>query len=468
MTEKYKLLFNGEFVQGQNPESVKKNLSALFKTDIEKINQMLSSLPVLIRKDMDLSTASKYKETLEKAGALCCIEEMAEGQKTNTPPAQTSVKQKYEVVFHGEVLMDYDLDQVKKGMANLYKTDMVRIEQLFARLPAVIRREVDLETASMYREMMKQVGASCLIRPVQPKPGAVPVSDQAEKPSVKAQGSASPKQTVNSAPSANPAISQQVSPGAAPSQQTENESIDRPVSNDGGAEVLRPVGTKGLHDPVPACTSPGCITCPQCHFEQPSSGQCAQCGFALQDASEPEVTREAQEKASDPGAAPSTPDGQPGGTPNTLFNYEKPVRREIMMMVIGSAVIGFVVGFFGGGLFDPWGKQGLTAAILNFFLFGGWVLAEDVGLLYARNLKGAKTRMKLIFAGALWGGLWVSFFYGLESFFNPVVPGTVLFSLFSALIGGLIIGWIISAICTIKLSGMMVTIRSPGERFEST
>ena len=456
MTEKYKLLFNGEFVQGQDPESVKKNLSALFKTDIEKINQMLSSMPVLIRKDMDLSTASRYKETLEKAGALCCIEEMAEGQETNTPPAQTCVKQKYDVVFHGELLMNNDLDQVKKGMANLYKTDMVKIEQLFAHLPAVIRREVDLETASMYREMMKQVGAICLIRPVQPKPSASPVSSQAEKPSVNAQGSASPKQTVNSVSSANPTNSQQVSAAAAPSQNTENESIDRTVSNDEVAEVLKPSGTKGLHDPEPACTPPGCITCPQCHFEQPSSGECTQCGFALQDASEPEVHREAQEKAPDPGTAPSTPDRRPQGFLGTLFNCEKPVAREMKNILIGSAIIGLVVGFFGGGLFDPWGKQGLAAAILNFFLFGGWALAEDLGLLYARNLKGVRTRMKLILVGALWGGLWVSFFYGLESFFNPVVPGTVLFSLFSGLIGGMIIGFIISAICTIKLSDMML------------
>ena len=68
-------------------------------------------------------------------------------------------------------------------------------------------------------------------------------------------------------------------------------------------------------------------------------------------------------------------------------------------------------------------------------------------------------------------GIMVGLYYGSVRYDMGFVPGIKAFAaavlggignITGAMIGGLIIGWIISAICTIKLSGMMVNMRHPG------
>lgn len=69
----YNIIFRGEIAEGQDIEEVKKNLAALFKVTDEKIEQLFSGRPVRIKKKVDHATANKYKEAMEKAGALCSI-----------------------------------------------------------------------------------------------------------------------------------------------------------------------------------------------------------------------------------------------------------------------------------------------------------------------------------------------------------------------------------------------------------
>ena len=120
MKDKHKIVFYGEIAEGQDLETVKKNLSVLFKTDMEKVEGLLSKPSVLIKKDIDFPTASRYQEILKKAGAICKVEPMISEQKSVPVSAQPDENQaKYEVIFYGELVEGEDLTTVKKRLASL-------------------------------------------------------------------------------------------------------------------------------------------------------------------------------------------------------------------------------------------------------------------------------------------------------------------------------------------------------------
>ena len=69
----YNIIFRGEIAEGQDIDEVKKNMAALFKVSDEKTEQLFSKRAVNIKKSVDHATTLKYKEAIEKAGALCSI-----------------------------------------------------------------------------------------------------------------------------------------------------------------------------------------------------------------------------------------------------------------------------------------------------------------------------------------------------------------------------------------------------------
>ena len=66
----YNIIFRGEIAEGKDIGEVKKNLASLFKVNDEKIEKLFSGRPVNIKKNVEQSTALKYKAAIEKAGAL--------------------------------------------------------------------------------------------------------------------------------------------------------------------------------------------------------------------------------------------------------------------------------------------------------------------------------------------------------------------------------------------------------------
>ena len=73
--KKYDLIFEGKVAEGQNRATVAKNLMVLLKTDEAGVKRLFSGDPAVIKKGMDKETAMKYKQAMNKAGALCRIEE---------------------------------------------------------------------------------------------------------------------------------------------------------------------------------------------------------------------------------------------------------------------------------------------------------------------------------------------------------------------------------------------------------
>ena len=88
-------------------------------------------------------------------------------------------EKKYHVVFSGEVAEGEAIDNIKERMAVLFKTSSANIDALFKQKNAVIKRNVDEETAQKYVLMIRKTGAICRIAPADP---ASAPSSQAQKP----------------------------------------------------------------------------------------------------------------------------------------------------------------------------------------------------------------------------------------------------------------------------------------------
>ncbi|MGA1796563.1 MAG: hypothetical protein ACMUIL_11965 [bacterium] len=395
MAERYKLLFHGETVEGQDCETVKRNLAALFRIDAEKINRLFSTLPITIKKDVDRATAEQYRNVLEKAGALCRIEPMEEDPKMAPSPQEQPEGQRfqYEVVFYGECIKGFPFPAVKQGLADIYKTDLEKIDELLSRLPVVVKRNVDLETATHYQGMMRQIGANCLIRPILPPQG---------------QSGTGPCRTEKGAGPASPSA-------PAEAQHTiQHAGAATPVSGNGAGNAPsdRPVRQADAYP-----------------LSSPEQGM--------------------------PASAMTDPGGHEGRL-HVLFHVGCTVRREMQKVILGSAVIGGIAGYMWGGLYDPWGGSGMAAAVLNLFLFGGWACVESFALVCARDLLRVRSRSWLIAAGATVGGLWVGVFSALRMSANPLLPGSLGTNMAFGLIVGMLIGIAISALYAVGMSGMVL------------
>lgn len=94
----YNLIFHGVIAEGQDAETVRKNIAELFKVSDDKVERLFSGRPVAVKKNVDHVTALKYQSAFKKAGALCSIEPFsvmadkkssAEEEPSRKTPAQT-------------------------------------------------------------------------------------------------------------------------------------------------------------------------------------------------------------------------------------------------------------------------------------------------------------------------------------------------------------------------------------------
>jgi hypothetical protein len=72
----YKVVFEGEILEGSQVQEVKRALAKLYNTGEDKIERFFSGKRLAIKKDVDYETAMKYVKAFERAGALCRVEEL--------------------------------------------------------------------------------------------------------------------------------------------------------------------------------------------------------------------------------------------------------------------------------------------------------------------------------------------------------------------------------------------------------
>jgi len=73
----------------------------------------------------------------------------------------------YKLVFDGRILEGHSLDDVKKRLTGLLKSDSKKIELLLATAPLAIKSNIDYPTASKYKETLGAAGVSCQIERIQ-------------------------------------------------------------------------------------------------------------------------------------------------------------------------------------------------------------------------------------------------------------------------------------------------------------
>jgi hypothetical protein len=73
----YNVILDGEVIDGFNKQETQDRLARLFKIKPNVAARMLNGVSLKVKEAVDLSTAEKYRETLEKAGAKCRIEEIS-------------------------------------------------------------------------------------------------------------------------------------------------------------------------------------------------------------------------------------------------------------------------------------------------------------------------------------------------------------------------------------------------------
>lgn len=88
--ELFEIAFSGQISAGANPEEVKARVGKMFNADDAKLAQLFSGKRMVIKKNVDHATASKYKTALSRAGADCEIKSMNESSVADPVDAETS------------------------------------------------------------------------------------------------------------------------------------------------------------------------------------------------------------------------------------------------------------------------------------------------------------------------------------------------------------------------------------------
>jgi hypothetical protein len=69
----------------------------------------------------------------------------------------------YEIVFYGNLVEGFSIDETKKHVAQLFKTNVDQVERMFTGKRVVIRNKLDQDTALKYIVAMQKRGAACQI-----------------------------------------------------------------------------------------------------------------------------------------------------------------------------------------------------------------------------------------------------------------------------------------------------------------
>jgi len=73
MDERYNVYFAGQVLDGYDVHSVRDKLANIFSADQPTLNKLFSGKAQLIKRDCDKTTALKYKDAMERAGAVPII-----------------------------------------------------------------------------------------------------------------------------------------------------------------------------------------------------------------------------------------------------------------------------------------------------------------------------------------------------------------------------------------------------------
>ena len=95
--ELFEVAFSGVIREGENSEDVKARVGKMFKADEAKVAQLFSGKRIVIKKKVDLQTATKYENALKKAGAVCELKSLTPPETPVVAPASSPAEAPVEV-----------------------------------------------------------------------------------------------------------------------------------------------------------------------------------------------------------------------------------------------------------------------------------------------------------------------------------------------------------------------------------
>lgn len=89
MEQRYNILFSGQLLEGQQLDQVRAKLATLFNADQQTLDRLFSGKPQVLKRDCDKSTAQKYKQAMERAGARPVIQAAQASEDTKAAAPAT-------------------------------------------------------------------------------------------------------------------------------------------------------------------------------------------------------------------------------------------------------------------------------------------------------------------------------------------------------------------------------------------
>jgi len=83
MSERYRLVFRGELLEGQHSAVVKKKLGKALNLDGDRLEVLFSGKAVTLKKDADTPTAARFQGLFKEAGARLRILAVSEGSQSD-------------------------------------------------------------------------------------------------------------------------------------------------------------------------------------------------------------------------------------------------------------------------------------------------------------------------------------------------------------------------------------------------
>ena len=76
----YQVIFSGRIIDGAELDMVKHNVARVFNLDAERVEKLFCGRRLILKKQIDQATAEKYQTTMQRAGALCEVENTAQAR----------------------------------------------------------------------------------------------------------------------------------------------------------------------------------------------------------------------------------------------------------------------------------------------------------------------------------------------------------------------------------------------------
>lgn len=85
----FEIAFHGQVRPGVTPEQARARIGQLFQVGDEQLNVLFSGRRVVIKQGLDEASADKYRQAIERAGAVCSVDSM-EQEETPAPAAAST------------------------------------------------------------------------------------------------------------------------------------------------------------------------------------------------------------------------------------------------------------------------------------------------------------------------------------------------------------------------------------------